>query len=299
MAKLITVFGATGAQGGSVARALLAAGGYKVRAVTRNNESPKAKALGEQGCEVVKTDMDSKESLEQAISGSYGVFAVTNYWGLFGENQDTAKDREIQQGKNIGDICKDKGVKHLVYSGLEDVKSLIGKDCPHFDAKGIVEKYLDANNIPNTSTRASFYYENFVNFAPPQKNDDGTYTMTWPMEGPMDAVRVEDMGAAVVSIFNNPNEYIGKKVGLSGDRLTMNEYAAIISEVTGKTLTYNQVPANVYAKFPFPGAEDLAAMFEFYATSEFVREIPLTRKLNPATQTFRQWAESNKDTLLA
>ena len=115
----------------------------------------------------------------------------------------------------------------------------------------------------------------------------------------MDAVRVEDMGAAVVSIFNNPNEYIGKKVGLSGDRLTMNEYAAIISEVTGKTLTYNQVPANVNAKFPFPGAEDLAAMFEFYATSEFVREIPLTRKLNPATQTFRQWAESNKDTLLA
>ena len=68
--------------------------------------APKAKALGEQGCEVVKTDMDSKESLEQAISGSYGVFAVTNYWGLFGENQDTAKDREIQQGKNIGDICK-------------------------------------------------------------------------------------------------------------------------------------------------------------------------------------------------
>ena len=101
MAKLITVFGATGAQGGSVVKALLADGGFKVRAVTRNPDSAKAKALSEQGSEVVKVDMDDKESLKAAIAGSYGVFAVTNYWGMLAENPDTAQEREIQQGKNL------------------------------------------------------------------------------------------------------------------------------------------------------------------------------------------------------
>ena len=109
----------------------------------------------------------------------------------------------------------------------------------------------------------SFYYENFYSF-PPQKGEDGTYTMTWPMDGPMDAISVADIGGAVATIFKNPDRSVGKKPGLSGDKMTMNEYAAIISEVTGKTLKYNQVPVEVFAKFPFPGADDLAVMFEFY-----------------------------------
>ena len=81
--------------------------------------------------------------------------------------------------------------------------------------------------------------------------------------------------------------------------MSFTEYAAIVSEVTGKKLTYNQVPGEVFAKFPFPGADDMAAMFEFYTTKHFKRDIPLTRKLNPQTLTFKQWAEQNKDKLLA
>ena len=281
-----------------MARALLAAGGYKVRALTRDPESPKAKALAELGCEVVKVDMESKKSLEQAIDGSYGVFANTNYWGYFAENQETAEAREIEHGKNIGDICKSKGVKHLVYSGVESIETLMGKHCSHFDGKAKVEMYLDDNNIPNTSTRISFYYENFVNFAPPPKNDDGTYTTTWPMDGPMHIISAEDIGPAIVAIFNNPEEYIGKKVGLSADRLTIGECAAIMGEVTGKTVTYNQLPLDVFANLPFPWAPDISVMCEFYATDKFFRDIPLTRKLNPAARTFRQWVEDNKDVLL-
>ena len=298
MAKLITVFLATGQQGKGVVLALLKAG-FKVRGVTRNPEGSTAKSLQAQGAEMVQVEnMDDVGSLEKAITGSYGVFGVTNFWGMLAENPETAYDRELAQGKAIGDICKKQGVKHLVYSGLEYVKGIIGKPCPHFDAKGLVEKHLDEIGVPNTSTRVSFYFDNFISY-PPQKNDDGTYTMTWPMDGPMDGIAVGDVGPAVASIFGNPQKYIGKKIGLSGEKITMTEYAAIISQVTGKTLNYNQVPPEVFAKFPFPGAEDMAAMFEFYNIGNPDRNIPLTRELNLAALNFKAWAEKNKDKLLA
>ena len=297
MSKVFTVFGATGQQGGAVARALLAKG-RKVRAVTRNPDNVKAKELQAQGAEIVQVkNMDDTASLETAIKGAYGVFLVTNYWGLFGENQETAYDREVAQGKAVGDVCKKLGVEHIVFSGLELVKDIIGKPCPHFDGKGVIEKYFDEIRLPYTSTRYAYYFENFINF-PPQKNDDGTYTMTWPIKGAMDGMGVEDAGPAVAAIFDNPGEYIGKKVGFSGDRLTLGENAAIISKVTGKTLKYNEVPYDVFAKFPFPGAEDIAAMFEFYDIGNPDRSVEKTRKLNPATLTFQQWAEKNKDKLL-
>ena len=297
MSKVFTVFGATGQQGGAVARALLAKG-HKVRAVTRNPDNVKAKELQAQGAEIVQVkNMDDTASLETAIKGAYGVFLVTNYWGLFGENQETAYDREVAQGKAVGDVCKKLGVEHIVFSGLELVKDIIGKPCPHFDGKGVIEKYFDEIRLPYTSTRYAYYFENFINF-PPQKNDDGTYTMTWPIKGAMDGMGVEDAGPAVAAIFDNPGEYIGKKVGFSGDRLTLGENAAIISKVTGKTLKYNEVPYDVFAKFPFPGAEDFAAMFEFYDIGNPDRSVEKTRKLNPATLTFQQWAEKNKDKLL-
>ncbi len=156
MSKLITVFGATGQQGGAVARALLAKG-YTVRAVTRNPDSPKAKELQAKGAELVQVkNMDDVASLEAAIKGAYGVFLVTNFWGMFAENPETAYDREIAQGKAAGDLCKKLGVKPLVYSGLPYVKEIMGKPCPHLDSKGIVEKYLDENGIPNTSARYPF-----------------------------------------------------------------------------------------------------------------------------------------------
>ena len=298
MSKLITVFGATGKQGGAVARALLSKG-YKVRAVTRNTESANAKALQALGAELAHVnDMEDVASLEPAIKGAYGVFLVTNYWGLLAENAATACERETAQGKAVGDVCKRLGVKHLVFSGVELVKDIIGKDCPHFDSKGSVEKYLDEIGVPNTSTRYAFYYENFIDF-PPQKNDDGTFTITWPMKGAMDAFCVADGGPAVAAIFDKPEEFIGKKIGFSGDKMTFSEYAAIISKVTGKTLKYNEVPYEIFAKFPFPGADYLSVMFEYYDVGNPDRDIEATKKLNPAALSFQQWAEKNKDKLLS
>lgn len=96
---------------------------------------------------------------------------------MLAENPDTAFDREVSQGKAVGDICKKLGVKHLVYSGLQHAEKITGKPVPHMDSKGIVEEYLADSGVPYTGVHYSFYYENFVSF-PPQRNDDGTHTMT-------------------------------------------------------------------------------------------------------------------------
>ena len=300
---MISVFLATGAQGKSVVNALLDTG-FKVRALTRNPESSGAKSLQEKGCEVVKVDMNNYDSLEKAITGSYGVFAVTNYWGILADElkklnpnaDDDAMKCEIKQGKAIGDICKKLNVRHLVYSGEEYAQQYTGKPCPHLDGKGIVEKYLDEIQVSNTLTRLSCYYENFITMFV-QKGDDGNYSITLPMNGPMHALSVDGFGPVVVAIFNDPEKYVGKKLGLSGDKMTLDEYAAIISEVTGKTVKYNRVPFDVYAKFPFPGAADLAVMFEYFEKTD-VYDTELTRSINPNTASFRKWAEENKDKFL-
>ena len=296
MSKLVTVFGATGAQGGPVARALIARGGYRVRGVTRNPDSEKAQALKASGIEVVKANLDDPTSVETAVQGAYGVFLVTDYWGIFAKLQDPDKSQEaeVAHGKLVGDACKKAGVKHLVYSGLEHVLEIMGKPCPHLDSKARIEKYLDDIGVPNTSVRYPFYFDNFATLTRPQKQDDGTFVLTLPVDGPIPAIGVEDGGEAVASVFTSPSEFIGKKIGLSGDKLTITEYVTILSKVTGKTIKYNQVTPDQFAQFPFPGADELAVMFEFFTSGNFHRDRVLTQRLNPKVRRFEEWATDNK-----
>ena len=290
MEKLITVFGATGQQGGTVARALKRSGTFKVRGVTRNPDGDKAKALQALGIEVVKASLDDPESIATAISGSYGVFSVTNYWEFMD------KEREIRQGISVADKCKLAQVKHVVYSGLESVKEITGWDCPHFDAKGEVEKYLDRVGIPNTSVRCSGYFQTFLStIAGYQKQEDGSYIMTTCMQGSMYGVDIDDLGEVVVSVFKDPQTYIGKKIGVAGDHRTFEQLMDTVSKVTGKNIKIAKIPHEVFAKFPIPGADDIAAMFHFYDHGNPVRDIQLTKQLNPNTHSFQEWAEKNKD----
>jgi uncharacterized protein YbjT (DUF2867 family) len=136
MSRLITVFGATGAQGGGVVRALLAGGKFKVRGITRSVEGKKAKELASQGVEMMQASFDDPESLNKAIAGSYGVFLVTNFW----DGMDGA--RETKQGKGAVDVCLKQGVKHLVYSGLENAEKMYGFVVGKFGCIHIV--YLNA-----------------------------------------------------------------------------------------------------------------------------------------------------------
>ena len=300
--QIFTVFGATGGQGHSVALALQASA-YKVRALTRYPESNAAKALATKGCDVMKVDMNDPESLKKAITGSYGVFAVTNFWGVYHSSETKcvfeARVFEIFCGKTIANICKQEDVKILVYSGLESISDIMGKACPLFDGKAMVAEYLDEIGIPHVTIHMSYYYSNFI-ACPYRKNDDGSYTMTWPMNGPFYSMNVEDLGLVVASILKESDKYMGKTLGLCGDKLTMEEHAAIISEITGKKLTYSQVSNDEFLSgFPYPASDCLTTMFEFFEKGSPIRDMELTHTLNPNLTTFRQWAEKNKDKILA
>ncbi|XP_040297170.1 nmrA-like family domain-containing protein 1 isoform X1 [Bufo bufo] len=292
--KVIVVFGATGAQGGSVAAALLEDGTFAVRAVTRDPSKSAAVKLKEAGAEVVSADLDNEKSVEAALGGAYGAFVVTNFWEHF------SKDKEVAQGKLIADVSKRLGLQIVVFSGLENVKKLTGGKLSvlHFDGKGEAEEYFREIGVPMTSVRLPSYYENLLTYFRPQKNKDSdSYSLAIPMgDVLLDGMSVKDLGGVVVSILKSPSQYAGKDIGLSTDKLTVAQYAAIMSQVSGKDIRDAKITPEAYEKLGFPGAEELANMFRFYLLKPD-RDVALTLKLNPKAKKFQQWAEENKELL--
>ncbi|XP_005858512.1 PREDICTED: nmrA-like family domain-containing protein 1 [Myotis brandtii] len=293
--EVIAVFGATGSQGGSVARALLESKKFAVRAVTRNVTQPKALVLQELGAEVVKGDLNDKASVEAALQDAYGVFLVTNYW------EHHSKEEEVSQGKLVADVTKRLGVKHVVFSGLENVKRLTGGKLvvEHFDRKGEVEEYFWSIGVPMTSIHLAAYFENFLTLWKPKKASDGDYyTVALPMgDIPMDGISVADIGAVVSRIFDSPEEFLGKAMGLSAEALTVQQYADVLSKILGKDIRDAKITLEAYEKLGFPGAEEMANMFHFYQMKP-ARDVKLTHRLNPEVKSFSQFVSENKEALM-
>ncbi len=294
MKNTIAVFGATGAQGGSVARALLERGVFAVRAITRKTDSPAARALRDLGAEIVQGDLDDPASLAAALEGVYGVFGVTNFWEHF--------DKEGPQGRNLVKAVADANVKHFVYSTLPPIEKATNGALrsPHFDLKAEHEDYARTLGIPSTFIHVPFYYENFLYFFPPKPAGDGTYAFGFPQgDTPLAAISVQDVGPIVAPMFEQPEKYIGQVVKLAGDEIPATTYAATMSRVTGATIHYAYIPRETFAAFGFPGAEDLADMFEFYRLHipSRVKDIETCRALAPELQSFETWATRNADAL--
>lgn len=306
--KLIAVVGATGAQGGGLVRAILndPQAEFAVRAITRNADSDKARALAAQGAEVVTADLDDQASLEKAFKGAYGVYCVTNFWEHF------SADKEIIQARNMANAAKTTGAQHVIWSTLEDVRNfyplnddsmptLQGKyKVPHFDGKGTSDQFFKDAGVPTTFLYVSFYWENLIYFGSgPVRGQDGALAITLPMaDCKLSGIAAEDIGKAALGIFKRP-ELIGEKVGLAGDEPTVEEMASILSAAVGEKINYNPVSFATYRSFGFPGADDVTNMFQFYAEHEDhcikLRDIRFSRELNPEIQDFKTWVEKNKD----
>ena len=289
--KTILVFGATGAQGGSVARHLLARGHYAVRALTRKPDAPAAQALRELGAEIVQGDLDDIASLHSALEGCYGAFGVTNFWEHFA--------KEETQGRNLVNAVAAAGIEHFVFSTLPPVaKETNGAlRSPHFDLKAEHEELARSLAIPSTFVHVPFYYENFLYFFPPRPAGDGTYQFGFPQgERPLAAMSVADVGRVVARIFDNRDQYLGKVVKLAGDERPASSYADAMSKVSGATIRYAHVPRETFAALGFPGAEDLADMFEYYRLLIPSRENEIAewRALEPEIQSFDSWIAKNE-----
>lgn len=296
MKKTILVFGATGAQGGSVARNLLSRGQFNVRVITRKPDSDSANALRNLGAEIVQGDLDDPASLDAALNGVYGVFGVTNFWEHF--------DKEETQGRNLVNAVAKAGVQHFIFSTLPPIeKETNGAlKSPHFDLKAEHEELARKLNIPSTFVHVPFYYENFLAFFPPRPAGDGTYAFGFPQgDTPLAAMSVEDVGKVVAPMFEQPEKYIGQTVKLAGDEIPPQQYAETLGRVSGKTVNYNYIPRETFAAFGFPGAEDLADMFEYYRLHipSRVDDIETCRIVAPDLQSFATWTERNADKIKA
>lgn len=294
--KTILVTGATGAQGGSVVKFLLESGKWNVRCLTRNPDSEKAQALKSAGAEIVQGDQDDVASLQAAMAGCWGLFAVTNFWEHF--------DKEFQQGKNTVDAAKSAGIEYTVLSSLPSTKKESSGEftVPHFEGKAAFEDYAREVGLNMTVVHVAFYYENFLSFFPPQKQEDGTFAFGFPQgDTPLAGVAVEDIGGVLAPIFERHAEFAGKLIGIVGDDITGAEYADTMTDVLGAKVVYNHVPRDVFAAYGFPGADDLADMFAFNAKYIPNRKADWeeSRQLYPKIRTFKQWVNDNKATLLA
>ena len=305
--KIIAVIGSTGAQGGSLARAILAdkGGEFSVRAITRKPDSEKAQALKAAGADVVQGDMDDADSIRHAFEGAHGAFCVTNYWEHFGA------DIESAQAQNMAKAAKQGGLKHVIWSTLEDVRTFYPLSdtrmptidgrwkVPHFDGKGEADHFFKDAGVPTTFLLASWYFENLIYFgAGPKPLPDGTLALTYPMgDAKMDGIATEDIGRCAYGIFQRGASMIGKYVGISGTKLTLAGYAEALSKALGRKVVYNKVTADQYRAFGFPGAVELGNMFQFYDEHEKevggMRDINTSRELNPQLQSFDQWLVAN------
>uniref|UniRef100_A0A2K5H922 NmrA-like family domain-containing protein 1 n=1 Tax=Colobus angolensis palliatus TaxID=336983 RepID=A0A2K5H922_COLAP len=283
--KLVVVFGGTGAQGGSVARTLLEDGTFKVRVVTRNPGKKAAKELRLQGAEVVKGDQDDQVSMELALNGAYATFIVTNYW------ESCSQEKEVKQGKLLADLAKRLGLHYVVYSGLENIKKLTAGRlaAAHFDGKGEVEEYFRDIGVPMTSVRLPCYFENFLSYFLLQKAPDGeSYLLSEcpSFSPPCEAVSVADLGPLSRGARSEPwLPHVGPRIDLPPPR-------ALEDTGHNRLLCFQMTPED-YEKLGFPGAQDLANMFRFYALRPN-HDIELTLRLNPKALTLDQWLEQHK-----
>lgn len=301
--RTIVVIGATGSQGGGLARAILndSEGEFACRAVSRDPNSDNARALADAGADVVQADLNDLDSLKKAFDDAYGAFCVTNYWEIF------SPEKETEQAKNLASAAKEASLQHIVWSTLEDARewvpleddrlpTLMGRHkVPHFEGKAEADKYFE--DLPTTYMMASFYWDNMISFgAGPQKMEDGSYALVMPMGNEkLAGIAAADIGKCVYGMFKRPDEYIGKRVGIAGEHLRVSDMAEKMSRAMNRKIGYNDVPADVYRSFDFPGAADLGNMFQFYRDfaedTLKARSVEESRSLNPELQSFDDWLQ--------
>jgi uncharacterized protein YbjT (DUF2867 family) len=307
--KIIVVVGATGAQGGGLARAILADpdSEFAVRALTRNPDSDAARALADQGAEVVRADLDDPASVEAAFSGAYGAFCVTNFWESF------SADKEQAQARTMADAARKAGLEHVIWSTLDDTRERVPLDddrmptlmgrfkVPHFDGKGEADAYFREAGVPTTFLRTSFYWDNLIHFGMgPKRAEDGVLDLVLPMgDRKLPGIAAADIGPCAYGIFKEGPGLAGRTLGIAGGHPTGADMARGLTRALGEEVRYQAISPDAYRALGFPGAEDLGNMFQYKRDFETdycaSRPLDLSRRLNPDLQTFDAWAEANAD----
>jgi len=278
--KVIAVTGASGQQGGAVARHLLAQG-WKVRALTRDPDKPAAQALAAAGAELVQADNDDRASLERAMQGAYGAFGVQNFW-LPG----VGKEGEIRQGKNAADAAKAAGIQHFVYSSVGSAHRGMGQ--AHFESKWEIEQYIQALGLAYTILRPVLFMDNYNWQRAAITNGIFTSMGLRPDKG-IQMISADDIGAFAALIYSDPQHFLGKTIELAGEELTEPQIAATMTKVIGRLVNVIQ-PRMPEGFEPTP---EQAAMVRFFSGQGYAADIPALRRIYPELRTLEQWLREN------
>jgi uncharacterized protein YbjT (DUF2867 family) len=305
--KVIAVAGATGAQGGGLVRAILddPEGGFAARALTRDPDSPAARALAEAGAEVVRADLDDPASVEAAFEGAHGAYCVTFFWGHL------SPELEMTHAETLAEAARRAGVEHVVWSTLEDTRLRVPLDddrmptlmerykTPHLDAKGASDRFFTDRGLPVTFLLTSFYWDNLIHFGmAPQRGEDGRLAFVLPMgDRKLPGIAAEDIGRCAYGVFRRGGELVGERVGIAGGHLSGAEMAASLGRVLGEEVVHVSPPFDVYRGFGFPGADDLGNMFQykhdFNDEYRAARSVEVSRQLEPRLLGFDEWLDAN------
>lgn len=284
----VAVTGATGAQGGATARALLAAG-HRVRALTRDPGSPAAGALRALGAELHRADFDDRGSLDAALAGADSLFAVTTPFGT-----DTAT--EIRQGTALVDAAAAAGVGHVVLTSAAHADRATG--VPHYDSKHVIERHLQASGVPWTVIAPAAFMDNYADGWTLESLREGTFAWPMPSGLPLTLIPAADIGAFAALALQRRAEFAGRRVDIASDELTPRAMADVLAVALGRPVAHHEVPLDVVRRH----SDDLAAMFGYFATHGLAVDIAALRRDHPEVgwHTFADWAAAQDwGTLLA
>lgn len=274
--KPILITGATGQQGGAVAKALLAKG-QAIRVMTRNPE--KAASLAKAGAEVVKGDLTNGAILQMALRGVYGVFAMSTPF-------EAGMEAEVRQGIMMADAAKQAGIGHYVYTSVGSAHRNTG--IPHFDSKLKVEQHIRQIGLPATILRPVWFMENFTTFAKPSA--DGVLSLPMKPGQKLAMVALKDIGEFGAAAFMHPQEFLGQAIDLAGDELTIPETAALLTKAIGRPIRFQEFPL---AQTEAAMGHDLATMFRWFNEVGYAIDVPaLNQKFGIPLTTFAEWMKT-------
>ncbi|MFE5948693.1 NmrA/HSCARG family protein [Streptomyces sp. NPDC056480] len=280
--KIILVTGATGGQGGAVARALIGRG-WAVRALVRDPDQGRARDLELLGAELAVGDMDDLNSLLSAAQGAYGLFSVQP-----ANLADSPSDAEVRRGMNVADAAVITGIRHLVYSSVGGAERRSG--IAHFDSKAQIEQYIDALGVPATVLRPVFFMENWPLMVPQVRDGERVALLALDAETPLQMIALSDIGWIAAAAFADPASYIGTKIEIAGDELTVRQVGETITEAGGIPTRFERPPSEALRG---EAGEGTANMFDWLNEKGFHADILALRARFPHLLTLRAWLSAN------
>lgn len=276
----IVVTGATGKQGGAVARELVQRG-FRVRAITRDPSKPAAMALGELGIEVERGDLDDPESLFPLVEGVHGIFAVQNFW-------ECGYEREVAQGIALAELASRVGVEHFVYSSVGSAHRETGLS--HFESKWKIEERIRELDLPYTIFRPVFFMDNWESPALRSTILGGTLALPLDPDTELQQLSVFDLGAFVGMAFMDREDWLGRELDIAGDELSMTKTAETFARVIGRPVSYVQLPWEKYREL---AGEEYTEMFRWFELEGYDADIEVLRELYPGLTTFEQYLRAH------